>query len=49
MNMEAFDIDPSVSFFLILMLCLLTFEISKDQEGNNFYTRGPCYTCLVFS
>ena len=32
MKMEAFD---------ILMLCLLTFEISDDQEGTNFYTLGP--------
>ena len=30
------------------MLCLLTFEISKDQEGKNFYTQGPWYTCLVY-
>ena len=29
------------------MLCLLTFEISEDQDEKNFYTRGPWYTCLV--
>ena len=23
------------------------FEISEDQEGKNFYSRGPWYTCLV--
>ena len=36
-----------LSPFLSLMLCLLTFEISEDQDGKNFYTRGPWYTFLV--
>ena len=46
MNKEAFDIDPIVSFSESNVV-LLTFEISEDRDGNNFYTRGPWYTCLV--
>ena len=37
MNKEAFDIDPIVSFSESNVV-LLTFEISEDRDGNNFYT-----------